>query len=148
MEEVPQIDVMFIRMVTGEDIISQVIKKKQETGAFYVFLNPMKIGYIMQDSGRIGISLFQWIFPRITETQEFPVFPSDILTMAKPSISMSKHYWDTVSRYSSKDESESIPYEDESESEYDDDEEEEIEMTDEDQKSIMNELSKIRRKYH
>lgn len=138
------IELRFFRLVTGEDIIAQTHINRLDTGNVYILLEPLKIGYVIQDSGRVGISLYQWIFPKITEEQKFPIFPSDILTTAKPSARMIKYYWDTIARYGKNDEEDTSIRDD-----YDYDETGgEDEMTEEDQKNIMDELEKIKRKYH
>lgn len=81
-------------MITGEDLISQVVKKDTH----YILINPLKIQYMVSESGNIGVSLYEWIFHNISEQQEFPIFPTDIVTIGAPSQKMVKYYWDIINK--------------------------------------------------
>lgn len=85
-------DLRFIRMTTGEDLITQVVKKDTH----YILIKPLKIQYMVSESGNIGVSLYEWVFHNISEQQEFPIFPSDVITIGAPSDRMVKYYWDII----------------------------------------------------
>lgn len=89
------IELKFFRLVTGEDLITQVVRK----GEIYVLIQPLKIAYMAHAAGKISISLYQWVFSRISDAQEFPIFPTDIITMSNPSVHMTKHYWEMINHY-------------------------------------------------
>jgi len=110
----PVIDILHIRLNTGEDLIAEVhfpeIKKGHEH--HIILYSPMKI--ICLPSGKpgfISLSLMQWIFTKITSEQKFNIFSRDILTMSKPNISLVEYYKETVDYFDSKN-SKSVVYED------------------------------------
>lgn len=90
-------DVKFIRLITGEDIITGV--KAVDEDNKYTLVNPLKIVYVIGDrSGVISIGLVQWVFPDVVATQELPLRQTDILTMADPSPDMLKSYRSSLKR--------------------------------------------------
>lgn len=98
--ETPSPCVKFIRMNTGEDIIAELISHKNDDDEFYVLVNPLKIIYTISEShGGISIALMQWIFPRICDKQEFPVYSNDIITMSSPSKQMETYYWNVLNKF-------------------------------------------------
>lgn len=86
-------ETLFIRLVTGEDLIADVIWNDDHV----LFINPMKIIYVLGDTpGSLKLSLIQWVFPRITNDQEFLINGDDILTCAELSIELLEYYFDTL----------------------------------------------------
>ena len=105
--------VRFIRLSTGEDLISETTEvKENDSVIYYILHNPMKVAYYTGRQGTsLSISLLQWVFHRICEDQNFVLYSNDVVTMGNPSESMESYYWDTVehfSRYKSKEEKEPI----------------------------------------
>lgn len=93
-------NVKFIRMNTGEDIISQIVEIKENDTLSYVLINPLKILYTMGNTpGYLQISLMEWVFTRICEEQEFTVFPNDIITMAIPASNLIEYYWGSIEHF-------------------------------------------------
>lgn len=94
--------VRFIRLNTGEDLVSEVSEIENDDNRYYIFHNPMKIIYQMNvKGGGLTISLMQWVFARICEDQEFVVYSNDVVTMNKTTDSMENYYWETVSHFDS-----------------------------------------------
>jgi hypothetical protein len=92
--------IKFIRLNTGEDIISEIVKYDQEDEDFYLLVNPLKIIYsISKSHGGISIALMQWIFPRICDKQEFTLYSNDIITMSNPSEQMETYYWNVLNKF-------------------------------------------------
>jgi hypothetical protein len=146
--------IKFIRMNTGEDIIAELVKHNQEDEECYVLINPLKILYsVSQSQGGVSIALMQWIFPRICDKQEFPVYSNDIITMCSPSKQMETYYWNVLNKFddmgfvlapSNRNAMEQM-YEDE------DDDEDEVEPTEEELEYINKMLDEVRngkRKLH
>lgn len=104
--EVSQPEVMFFRLVTGEDIISlsQEITKGDENDAYFLMKNPMKIIYMQNPMipSKMAISLMQWVFGRICETQEFKIFETDVITISQPSPSLMEYYHEAVTAMETK----------------------------------------------
>ena len=93
MEQQP--NTMFLRLNTGEDLISAV--KEKSDG--YVLVNPLKIIYSMtsvQDA--LVLSFAPWIVDGLCTTQEFPIQTHDIITINKATERVVKCYNQFVSR--------------------------------------------------
>ena len=90
--------VKFVRLNTGEDIITEVMFIRDEA-EHYLFINPMKIVYNLgtkPDSLLVAFS--PWIFSSICERQEFPIFPNDVITIADPSEDVVDCYWEFIDK--------------------------------------------------
>lgn len=99
MEEL-QYNTMFIRMNSGEDIISEVAFTTDPSDQDVMILkNPLKVGYgISEQTGNIVVNLMYWVFPRLCDHQNFPVYSTDVVTVAQPSESMTKYYHTTIEK--------------------------------------------------
>lgn len=132
--------VKFLRLSTGEDIISQVVEVTQKDESHYMLINPLKIIYMTgEKSGRLSISLMQWIFHRVCSTQEFVIYPSDIITLAAPSSGLKDYYIESVDHFQKLREELEKNTEFESSSST----EEEDPFQDEDEVNILNELKEM-----
>jgi hypothetical protein len=92
--------VKFVRLNTGEDLVTEIaFIKEGEAGNYYVFMNPLKIIYSLnQKPGYLSVSLMQWIFPKICDKQEFVIYPNDVMTIAPPSDNMLTYYYASLER--------------------------------------------------
>jgi type I restriction-modification system DNA methylase subunit len=94
LEQSQEADTVFVRLVTGEDLITDIIWTEDNNA---IFVNPMKIVYLIgDDPGVLKLTLVQWVFSRISESQEFMVNGDDILTMAPISEELMKYYNETM----------------------------------------------------
>ena len=93
--------IKFIRLSNGEDLISQLVEvRKEEEDSYYILINPLKIVYMSGNKpGILSISLMQWVFHRVCSDQEFTIYPSDVLTMAKPTDSLMEYYQDSLDHF-------------------------------------------------
>lgn len=88
-------NIKFIRLVTGEDIITEI--KSDENN--YTLVKPLKIVYALGEKpGVISIGLVQWVFPDVVASQEMPIKDRDIITMSDPSLDMLKSYRSSIKR--------------------------------------------------
>ena len=96
-------NVKYIRMITGEDIISEVIELSDNDNQSYMFINPMKIVYMMSNKPgpSMTISLMHWVFTRICDIQEFNINAEDVLTVARPSANLVEHYYECLEHFES-----------------------------------------------
>ena len=151
MEEGLNPRIKFIRMNTGEDVIAEIVKHKEDDEDLYVLINPLKILYTMnQSSGGVAIALMQWIFPRICDKQEFPVYSSDIITMCDPSEQMETYYWKTLNKFDDMG-FDLATTNKRMMDQYDEDDEDNYEPTEEDLEEInemLNEIRNGKRKLH
>lgn len=92
--------VKFIRLSTGEDLVSEVVEVKSEDNQHYVLINPLKILYMTGNKpGILSISLMQWIFHRVCDVQEFTIYPTEVVTMANPSSNLIEYYYDSIEQF-------------------------------------------------
>jgi hypothetical protein len=93
--------VKFIRLSNGEDLISQVVEiRKEEEDSYYILINPLKIVYMTGSRPSIlSISLMQWVFHRVCSEQEFTIYPSDVITIAKPTDSLVEYYQGSLEHF-------------------------------------------------
>jgi hypothetical protein len=81
--------IQFVRMNTGEDLVTEVTEVNNDDNIYYIFSNPLKIVYVMGNKpGIMSISLMQWVFPSLCRDQDFTVYPQDIILMNHTSDSM------------------------------------------------------------
>lgn len=93
--------VKFVRLTTGEDLISEVMFYEDDKESYYVLNNPLKVVYMTGSKpGILSISLMQWVFWRIAGTQSFTIYPNDVLTVANTTESMEEYYWSSVDHFS------------------------------------------------
>jgi len=93
--------IKFIRLSNGEDLISQIVEiRKEDEDSYYILINPLKIVYMSGTKpGILSISLMQWVFHRVCSEQEFTLYPSDVLTVAKPTDSLMEYYQDSLDHF-------------------------------------------------
>ena len=93
--------IKFIRLSNGEDLISQIIEiRKEDEDAYYILINPLKIVYMTGSKpGILSISLMQWVFHRVCSEQEFTLYPSDVITIGKPTDGLMEYYQDSLDHF-------------------------------------------------
>jgi hypothetical protein len=92
----------FVRLVTGEDVISEVTEIEESDGdRYYILNNPMKVLYMSSETGTMSVSLMQWVFWRISSDQNFNIQTNNVLLMSDISESMEEYYWSSLDHYES-----------------------------------------------
>lgn len=90
----------FLRLKTGDDVISEVVETEDEEGVTYILFNPLKVIYLpMESAGTLSIAFMPWVFPRICDEQEFILYDEDVLLITPVSEKMNIYYWETVDSY-------------------------------------------------
>jgi hypothetical protein len=93
--------VKFMRLTSGEDIISEIIMEDN----FIVLINPLKILYTTSAKpGFLSISLMQWVFTKISLENIFEMPKSAVLLSSDPTDGLLDYYWQTVMHFHSKSE--------------------------------------------
>ena len=88
---------LVLRMVTGEDVISDAIFINEAGNKKYILNNPLKIVYMPITKGtHLSISLMQWMFSRISDNQNFEVDERNVLMITEPTESLTDYYYKTV----------------------------------------------------
>lgn len=89
--------IRFVRLSTGEDIVTEIVEIKDDKDEYFLFVNPLKIVYITGErKGSIMLSFIEWVFPKICEKQQFKIYPNDILTMGEVTDKMEDYYYETI----------------------------------------------------
>ncbi len=92
--------IKFIRLVTGEDIVSEV--GDISNGKMYIN-NPLKVVYTpSMNTGFLSISLMQWVFTRISKNQSFDIDLHNILIMTDADDHLIDHYKESLLTFSKK----------------------------------------------
>jgi hypothetical protein len=152
-----QFSIKFMRMNTGEDIISEVSVTSDTGGETMMqFRNPLKISYgISQTTGNIVITLMYWIYPKLCNNQIFPIYANDVITIGDPSDNMIQYYINTINKlesmYSSSDNTSSTDTDYDKYSFMEDDDELDDDCTEEDLNKIKNSIDDVikkKRKLH
>lgn len=97
-------NIFFIRLVTGEDIISIIEEgesmEEDEPPQYLRLIYPQKVVYSIRsdDSEKLNIQLHQWIFSYLSDKQNFDICNHDILTIAEPSPEFKIDYLDCVKK--------------------------------------------------
>jgi len=85
--------VKFLRLNTGEDIITELVYEKDTN--HYKLTNPLRIIY-KEDA--LVMAFTPWIYFSICDKQEFPIFPNDVITMADPNREIVGYYKEFIKR--------------------------------------------------
>lgn len=100
MKEENEGTVKFLRLNTGEDIIGYTlhVKKDDFEDEHYLVDMPLKIIYSTNENRNmlLSISLMQWVFSKISETEEFKLSAKDVLLCSNASAHMTEFYYETV----------------------------------------------------
>lgn len=93
--------VKFIRLNSGDDIVSQVVEVGDETQIDYILINPLKIVYIPSEKGSayLQVAFMPWVFTRICSEQEFLIHAEDVITMGNVSNYMADYYWRNMDHF-------------------------------------------------
>lgn len=95
-----QESVKFIRLNTGEDLISEVAEVKSGDDWYFTLYNPLKIVYTMGSKpGILSVAMMQWVFPKVVSEQVFNIYPNDVITMANANENFVDYYWDCVDHF-------------------------------------------------
>ena len=93
------LDIKFVRMSSGEDLVSEVSGSKD---GYCTLSNPLKMLYMFgKIPGSLGISLVPWVFNNVCDKQEFNISVRDITIMANTSDKMSQYYLDALKTFDS-----------------------------------------------
>jgi hypothetical protein len=84
-------DILFVRLNRGDDIISEVTLNEEEDTI--LLHNPLKVVYAtIPNSGVMSVNLIPWTFSRLVDTNDFVIFTDHVLTMTKASNQITEYY--------------------------------------------------------
>ena len=87
----------FLRLYSGDDVISEVVEIEDDQGIRYTLYHPFKVVYVpIEESGYLSINFMPWVFPRLCDKQEFTIDASDIMLIEDVSTKMNTYYWESV----------------------------------------------------
>lgn len=89
--------IRFVRMKTGDDLLTELVQMKVNDQDCYLFVNPLKIVYVDGDKpGSLLLSLIEWVFPRISPKQQFQIYPEDVITVAEIGNEVTDYYFEAL----------------------------------------------------
>ena len=134
-------ELKFIRLKTGDDVISQVMELTEDNITVYMLISPLKVVYIPSQKGMayLQVAFMPWVFTRICSEQEFMIHAEDIMTMANVSEQMTEYYWNNVEYFTGSGEE---PYNEE------DLKQEEVVHEEESLESLLEAIKSTKRIYH
>lgn len=93
-------DVRFIRLKTGDDIVSEVVELSENDTTTLMLIDPLKIVY-MAGGGKsfMQVAFMPWVFKTICDKQEFYIDVKDVLFMSNVSDNMNEYYWQFIDSY-------------------------------------------------
>lgn len=96
--------VQFIRLITGEDLVAEVVSVNiQGQEPYYILNHPMKVVYGMPTKpGYYSVGLGQWVSSKICSDQSFTIYPTEVLTMATPTDALIEYYLSSIDYYDGK----------------------------------------------
>lgn len=140
--------VRFVRLKTGDDLISEVVEFENELRQkTYQLINPLKIVYIA-GSGQsyMSVAFTPWVIRRMCDKQSFDINSNDILVISEVTEGMDEYYYSTQESFNSinNEQTEDIYYdevEEDSVSEQEDDESQRV-------VDLLSSLLTSKRTYH
>lgn len=89
--------IKFVRLTTGEDLITEVVEIKDDKEEYYLLVNPLKIVYLTNDKkGSIMLSFIEWVFPKICDKQQFKIYPNNIVVISQASSKIEDYYYESI----------------------------------------------------
>lgn len=89
--------IRFVRLSTGEDLVTEIVEIKDDKEEYFLFVNPLKIVYVTGErKGSIMLSFIEWVFPKICAKQQFKIYPNDIIAMSEVTDKMEDYYYETI----------------------------------------------------
>lgn len=102
--------VKFLRLKTGDDIISEVIETGENDKVYYLLINPVKVFYMPTTKpGYMQVAFTPWVFSKVCDVQEFTISADDVLLFSNASESMNDYYWNHMNAEGSEEVSEEEP---------------------------------------
>lgn len=96
MEQPVETVIKFLRLNSGEDIICEIQKVSDETFQIH---NPLKVVYALnENTGMVSVSLIQWVFPKISEVEQFELDKHNIVISSLASIDMTQYYYKSLDK--------------------------------------------------
>ena len=87
-------NIKYIRIVTGEDLISEVLEVSNEP--HITLYSPMKMIYGF-DGDRVKMQLMEWVFGNLVKTNTFALQRRDIILMEEASDTICNAYLEQIS---------------------------------------------------
>lgn len=87
-----EIEIRFLRLYSGENLVTQVIKNKDANTEFMTISYPMRVDIELDMEGRPMMSMVEWVPIALIKEREMPIKNSDIMMELTPSERMNKAY--------------------------------------------------------
>lgn len=101
MENVQQSNIKFVRLITGEDLVTELVYSEDMGGL--VLYNPMKVVYFTTESS-VSLTLIEWIFSSVCKNQMFPMSSNNVLVVSDVTSGMEQMYFTMLTKIAMKNE--------------------------------------------
>ena len=89
--------VKFLRLKTGEDVVSELVEMGENDKTYYQLINPVKVVYMPTEKpGYVQVAIMPWVFTRVCDIQEFTISANDVLLISDVSPFMYEYYLNTM----------------------------------------------------
>ena len=89
--------VKFLRLKTGEDVVSELVEIGENDKTYYQLINPVKVVYMPTEKpGYVQVAIMPWVFTRVCDIQEFTISANDVLLISDVSPFMYEYYLNTM----------------------------------------------------
>lgn len=90
--------VMFMRLKNGDDLVSECYEYSDDHDRYFVLLNPLKAIYMTSSRGMgyLQVAFTPWVYPKLSKTQEFSIYESEVLLYQEVSEYMEDYYWNSI----------------------------------------------------
>ncbi len=86
-------EIRILRLITGEDLITECAELSEEEGFGIIVINPLKIVYFFnQSTGNMTINFIRWFNSILVEDQVFRIEQENVLTYQYPSKKLASKY--------------------------------------------------------
>lgn len=93
-------NVKFLRLTTGDDVISEIVEIEESGILQYQLINPLKVLYLTGGkNGYIQVAFAPWVFNRICKKQEFTLKENNVIMVSDVTESMIEYYFETIDQF-------------------------------------------------
>lgn len=93
-------NIKFLRLTTGDDVISEVVEIQDSDKHVYQLINPLKVVYMTGGrDGFIQVAFVPWVFNRICDNQEFTLKENCVIMITNVAEAMVEYYYETLNEF-------------------------------------------------
>lgn len=91
--------IKFIRLLNGDDVVSEVAELGDENVTQYLLVNPLKVVYVTTETNSVQVGFYPWVISSLCDVQEFVVDIENVLTVSSVSPKVLDYYWECIESF-------------------------------------------------